>query len=472
MNNDLEKNDVSENTAALQEVYAQLHAWEQNAREVGTPEELEALEREIRGQTARLGALLMQRQLQAHLDSEEQEARERTLLDALPGKMQSEGREAVRVLTREGVEIILWVRDDRRACDRRNGKRHKGVYAGLVLRGIHERTTPALAATVSAWSALLGSFEEVRQVLRAYGVEVGVKVLRTWAYRYADRARVVQQAGIWAAEEGDEVRGRRVVVSADGGRVRLRENKRGRKTEKGRTRYKGAWREPKLLIVYVVDAEGKLARSFAPVLDGLVRGPDAFFRLLRGYVQGLGIDQADRVLCVADGAHWIWNRVPGRVQALGLDPARVHQLIDFSHAVEHRGTVAALRKSWSAKERKAWWRKHRGLLLNGQVEAVVEAVQAICRGRRSKAITTERHSFMRNRDRMDYPRLKTLGMPIGSGAVESAIRRVVNLRLKGPCIFWYKEHAEKMLMLRAYYKAGRWNLLKRMANSPLSLVLA
>jgi hypothetical protein len=27
-------------------------------------------------------------------------------------------------------------------------------------------------------------------------------------------------------------------------------------------------------------------------------------------------------------------------------------------------------------------------------------------------------------------------------------------------------------MLRAYYKAGRWNLLKRMANSHLSLLVA
>ncbi len=367
MNNDLEKNYVSENTAALQEVYAQLHAWEQNAFEVDTPEELEALEREIGGQTARLGALLLQRQLQAHLDSQEQEARERKLLDALPGKMKSEGRQAVRVLTREGVEIILWVRYYRRACDRRKGKRHKGVYAGWVLLGMHERTTPALAATVSAWSALLGSFEEGRQVLREYGVELGVKVLRKLAYRYADRARVVQQAGTWSSEGGDQVRGRRVVVSADGGRVRLRENKRGRKTEKGRTRYKGAWREPKLLIVYVVDVKGKLTKRFAPVLDGLVRGPDAFFHLLRGYVQGLGIEQADRVLFVADGAHGIWNRVPGLIQALGLDPARVHQLIDFYHAVEHLGKVAALRKSWSAKERKAWLRKHRGWLLKGQV---------------------------------------------------------------------------------------------------------
>jgi len=60
----------------------------------------------------------------------------------------------------------------------------------------------------------------------------------------------------------------------------------------------------------------------------------------------------------------------------------------------------------------------------------------------------------------------------GLHPIESAVRRVINLRLKGPCIFWYKENAEKMLMLRSYYKAGRWSLLKKMANSHLSLLVA
>jgi hypothetical protein len=54
---------------------------------------------------------------------------------------------------------------------------------------------------------------------------------------------------------------------------------------------------------------------------------------------------------------------------------------------------------------------------------------------------------------------------LGSGAMESAIRRGVNLRLKGAGIFWHKASAEAMLLLRAYYKAGRWNLLKKMAFS-------
>ena len=87
-------------------------------------------------------------------------------------------------------------------------------------------------------------------------------------------------------------------------------------------------------------------------------------------------------------------------------------------------------------------------------------------------MSTERNYFIRNQQRMAYPKIKALSLPQGSGAVESAIRRVVNLRLKGPCIFWYRENAEKMLMLRSYYKAGRWNLLKKMANSHLSLLEA
>jgi hypothetical protein len=48
------------------------------------------------------------------------------------------------------------------------------------------------------------------------------------------------------------------------------------------------------------------------------------------------------------------------------------------------------------------------------------------------------------------------GRPLGSGAVESAIRRVINLRLKGNGISWREENAEAMLVLRAAALTGRW----------------
>ena len=201
-----------------------------------------------------------------------------------------------------------------------------------------------------------------------------------------------------------------------------------------------------------------------PVMDANIRGPDALFKLLYSYLGQLGITEADHVLFVADGARWIWNRISALVHGLGLKPEQVYEMIDFYHAVEHLGKVAGLRKSWTARQRKIWVRKHRKLLGQGQVEKVIDAVKEICRGRNSKGIRTERDYFVRNISRMAYARIRALGLPIGSGSVESAIRRVVNLRLKGPCIFWCKDNAEAILLLRCYWKAGRWNQLKNRAN--------
>jgi hypothetical protein len=193
----------------------------------------------------------------------------------------------------------------------------------------------------------------------------------------------------------------------------------------------------------VVDAHGKLEKRFAPLIDGHLQGPEALFRLLQTYLQSLEIHQAEHILFIADGAHWIWDRIPKLVATLGLDPQRVHQLVDFYHATEHLRKLAALRKNWSAQQRQAWIRTQRRRLLKGHLDTVVETVQSFCRGRNSQVITTERDYFIRNRQHMAYQTLKSLKLPLGSGAIESAIRRVVNLRLKGPLSFGTRKMQRK-----------------------------
>ncbi len=76
----------------------------------------------------------------------------------------------------------------------------------------------------------------------------------------------------------------------------------------------------------------------------------------------------------------------------------------------------------------------------------------------------KRDNFIKNSTRMAYKRLRAIKMPIGSGSVESVIRCVVNLRIKGPCISWCKENAEVILMIRCYWKTGRWYMLKNIAK--------
>ena len=311
-------------------------------------------------------------------------------------------------------------------------------------------------------AAMLSSFEEVSNSFKDRGILIGINTVRNIVKQFAFRAQTAQK--IDSIELPEKLSGRRVVVSTDGGRIRIRKNKRGPRTPKGRRRYKTDWREPKLLIIYVVDENGKADRCFSPFIEATLKGPDAVFGLIAYYLKQLQIDRADQVMFIADGARWIWKRFKELVGSLNL-AGRIYQLVDFFHAVEHLSKVAELKKAWQPSERKRWIKKHRWLLLQGQIDRVIDEINNVCRGRISKKLNRERNYFIRNKKRMNYKEACTQKLPIGSGAVESAIRRVINLRLKGASIYWLEETAEAMLMLRSYYKAGRWNTLKLFAFS-------
>jgi len=62
---------------------------------------------------------------------------------------------------------------------------------------------------------------------------------------------------------------------------------------------------------------------------------------------------------------------------------------------------------------------------------------------------------------MQYQTFERQGIPCGSGSVESAIRRVINLRLKAPGTFWTIEMAEVFLFLRSQLISGRWSIMMR-----------
>lgn len=466
----IEMTNSSDYEVEIEKVYEEIMALNQETRIVTNAEELEELEREIRRLTDRLGSLLLGKKVQAALDAPAGEAAEQELVKCIPKRLKSEGKKAVHLETCFGYQITVWGRYYRRNCDRKRRQQKAGLYAGLVCLGIYERCTPHFSAEVGVLAAMLGSFEEAQQVLAARGVELGLKSIRRITYRSAQRARQVQRLETVEVEMGEADTERRIIVCADGGRIRLREKKRGPKTKKGRNRYKGAWREPKLFIIYVVDAEGKKMKRCTPLIDGTLHGPDVLFSLLLSYLRQLNLQAEDVLLFVSDGAKWIWNRIPALLAALTLKAEQFFELIDFFHAVQHLHAVAKLRKDWQPSARKRWLTKHRQHLLQGEVEQVITTIRSLCKGRNSKAIRTHLNYFITHRQRMAYHTITALKLPIGSGAIESAIRRVVNLRLKGPCLFWCKGHAEELLMLRAFYKSGQWNLFKKMAHSPLAAI--
>ena len=375
--------------------------------------------------------------------------------------MKNFGFREVRVRFIGGFEITLLARYYARSQARM--EKGKGAYFGLILLGIYDHCSPALASEVAKLAAAMNSLEDARRQLAEMGVQLSVKQISTIAYQFSQRARLRQKAGGMGISAS--LGGKRVVVSTDGGRVRIRTNKRGKRTKKGRRRYRTDWREPKLLAIYVVDEQGRIEREFTPVLDGTLKGPDAVFRLIEFYLSELQIEEATKVLFIADGARWIWNRVGALWKRLGLKTEQCVELVDFYHVVEHLGTLAGLRKSLSKKQKRGWITRQVNRLKQGKVEQFQEEVKKFCRGKRGKDWRRERDYLLRNvsAGRLNYGRAKDEQLPNGSGIIESTVRRVLNLRMKGASIFWTKENAEDMILLRAYYKSGHWQVLENKA---------
>jgi len=459
---------IAEIERELQERRAEFDGWMAAAGTLANATELMEREREGKAMADRLQALATAVALQRALASEAVHEQERTLAKASAKKMKDFGYRPVTVHYLGGQQIEVMARYWCRS--RAASEKGKGSYFGLVLLGVCDRCTPALASEVAQLAAALSSFEDAQARLRQMGVEMSVRRIATIAYHFAQRARRRQELDGMGIE--GSLTGKRVVISTDGGRLRVRRNKRGKRTKKGRSRYRTDWREPKLLVIYVVDERGRIAQEFAPVIDGTLRGPDEVFRLIEYYLRELKVHEAKEVLFIADGATWIWNRVAELWQRLGLvGVVRCRELVDFYHVVEHVYALAALNRSWSASYRKQWATRQRRRLRRGELKAFIEDVERFCRGKRGKDWARERDYLLRNArvGRLDYAKARRAKMPMGSGSMESAVRRVVNLRLKGAGIFWHEDHAEQMLLLRAYYKSKHWQVLTNKAfASPLT----
>jgi hypothetical protein len=58
--------------------------------------------------------------------------------------------------------------------------------------------------------------------------------------------------------------------------------------------------------------------------------------------------------------------------------------------------------------------------------------------------------------RLDYPAFVARQLPIGSGAVESAGKSVIQARTKGAGMRWSGAGAQQVVALRALHRSGRW----------------
>jgi len=340
----------------------------------------------------------------------------------------------------------------------------------LALPGAFEkrgkRNRAATRSEIALLTVQVGSYQEAVDMLERRGFSCDVSTLARIATTTARAHICLRDAALRGAMqipvlEDGPLAGKRVRVSVDGGRVRTRKNRRGRKPHKGRHRFTTPWREPRVVVIDILDEQGKPDSLMLPLYDAVIEDADATFSLLIGYLRLLGAAHARVVEFIADGADWIWDRVDRLITDAEIPANKLVQVLDFYHASEHLHDAVELCKSLSAKERKKLYQKLLHTLRHDPegVNRVIEQLKKLATTRRGKKMKKALAYFENHANRICYHIFEQMKLPIGSGQVESAVRRVINLRFKAPGSFW-KEHTVSGLMhLRAYFKAGRWDEL-------------
>jgi len=471
------------------EVTAQIEDWQN--RLLKDPGELEVIEHEVRNQYLRGSGLLIAGLLAGVMQSPEViAASEQTRAEySTPLAKPRERKIGIRLFG----GVLLWATtlycEPKRGAFRKPDDPATGLYIKLVQFGFGKKESPALQSRIARQCALCPSFELAHDELKRDGLKLSIKAVRRVAQQCGEdllklRTLQLQQWRAGTLASTDEVAGLRVTVQIDGGRTKIRGPLReatpepekrdekgnivppvvsdapGRSKARAKQSFDAEWREPKLVTIFVHDNKGRMVKKSKATIDGTFTGPNAMAEIVAMHLHRLGAAKAKSITFVSDGAVWIWDRITTIVkQAKIPETVKIYQVLDNCHAVHHV-SLALKTVGLSDSDRMASYRDLRSRLRNGEWRSVVKDLQQHAdKDEKNEAILTEISYLQRHGDagRLAYPFFKGQGLPLGSGAIESSIRRVINMRLKGNGIYWLKDNAESMLQLRSLVISDRWD---------------
>jgi hypothetical protein len=183
---------------------------------------------------------------------------------------------------------------------------------------------------------------------------------------------------------------------------------------------------------------------------------ETFGRLALVETHRRGTETATTVCAVSDGAEWI----QGFIDLHRPDAVRI---LDFPHAL---GYVAQAGQAVYGEGTTAfthWFTAQRQELKQGDPRQVLRALGRLAttakRRGAEQAVATVQESLgylEKRRPMLAYARFQAQGYPIGSGAVESANKLVMEARLKGAGMHWAGAHVNPMVALRTVACSDRW----------------
>lgn len=158
-----------------------------------------------------------------------------------------------------------------------------------------------------------------------------------------------------------------------------------------------------------------------------------------------------RVVFLNDGAKWQWNWADAEYpQAI--------QILDFYHAMENVGRYISICRNTN-KELDKTMKKVGHILKTKGVKTMINYINNIpCDTKEKQERKKNLLTYLKNnKKRMDYPKYLKQNLLIGSGAIESAHRTVLQKRMKQSGQRWSEQGLKNMINLRVISMSGHWN---------------
>jgi hypothetical protein len=213
-------------------------------------------------------------------------------------------------------------------------------------------------------------------------------------------------------------------------------------------------REVKLCCVFTqttLDEQGRPVRDPASSSYLATFAPAApFGTLMAGEALRRGAAHVRQLVVLGDGAVWIWN-LAGRYFP------QATQVVDLYHAREHLHELARFLEFILGDHKQHWLEQRLADLDNGDIPAICAAARAFpLTGSKAGGLQTALGYFEHNAHRMHYAHFKSLGMFVGSGAVEAGCKSIAGQRLKLSGMRWTQPGATGILTLRCLQASDRW----------------
>jgi hypothetical protein len=374
-------------------------------------------------------------------------------------KLQSKGFAKRQMLT-----LVGWV-EWRRRPNRCSGPQVVPLDAELEITP-YQQTSMELMRLGCLLSVFLPFGLAVHLLEQLSGVSVSDAAVWQWVQHFGERQMAHVQVEVHNWQQGskpfvdvmdEEVATLPLLIGADGVTVPFRPHP---KSNKGKIVYQ------EIKVALLTRLGSRIKRSGETVAQLVQRRLVA----LRGTVNDLQplleveahrqqIPKAKLVVWISDGARGFWRLFERCFAQVAIG------ILDFYHATEHLHAAAeAYGSTMKHRSPQQWFTRLRHQLRHGYGHHILSEFAALLRygstPDSAKSVLRQVRNYLKiHQPHLQYRQFKKLGLPIGSGMVESACKWLITQRFKGAGMRWSEPGFDHLLQLRLAWSNHRFDPL-------------